>query len=137
MLSAFGVFNASILIIDDKEANVLLLERMLRGAGYAAITSTMDPHVMCDLHRQNRYDLILLDLQMPAMDGFQVMADLKGIERDGYLPVMVIIAQPQHKLHALQFGAKDFISKPFELPEVLMRTSLEIRLLLPENTIAQ
>lgn len=47
MLSAFGVFNASILIIDDKEANVLLLERMLRGAGYTAITSTMDPHARC------------------------------------------------------------------------------------------
>ncbi len=131
MLTASDVFNASILIVDDKEANVLLLERMLRGAGYAHLSSTMDPHVVCDLHRQNRYDLILLDLQMPAMDGFQVLEGLKQIEADGYLPVMVITAQPQHKLRALQFGAKDFISKPFELPEVLMRISnmLEVRLL--------
>ena len=131
MLSTSDLFNASILIADDKEANVLLLERMLRSAGYAAISSTMDPHAVCDLHRQNRYDLILLDLQMPAMDGFQVMENLKEIEEDGYLPVMVITAQPQHKLRALQFGAKDFISKPFELPEVLMRISnmLEVRLL--------
>ncbi len=131
MLTASDTFNASILIVDDKGANVLLLERMLRGAGYATITSTMDPHAVCDLHRQNRYDLILLDLQMPAMDGFQVMEGLKEMEVDGYLPVMVITAQPQHKLRALQFGAKDFISKPFELPEVLMRISnmLEVRLL--------
>ena len=131
MLTASDVLNASILIVDDKEANVLLLERMLRGAGYAALSSTMDPHAVCDLHRHNRYDLILLDLQMPAMDGFQVLEGLKQIEEDGYLPVMVITAQPQHKLRALQFGAKDFISKPFELPEVLMRISnmLEVRLL--------
>jgi diguanylate cyclase (GGDEF)-like protein len=131
MFTASDLLNASILIVDDKEANVLLLERMLRGAGYVALSSTMDPHTVCDLHRENRYDLILLDLQMPAMDGFQVLEGLKQIEEDGYLPVMVITAQPQHKLRALQFGAKDFISKPFELPEVLMRISnmLEVRLL--------
>jgi CheY-like chemotaxis protein len=82
------------------EANVLLLERMLRGAGYAAITSTQDPHAVCALHSKNRYDLILLDLQMPGMDGFEVMEGLKESETDGYLPVLVIAAQPSHKLRA-------------------------------------
>ncbi len=53
---------------------------------------------VCDLHRKNRYSLILLDLQMPGMDGFQVMEGLKEIEEDGYLPVLVITAQPDHKL---------------------------------------
>ena len=97
----------------------------------SSITSTMDPGEVCELHRKNRYDLILLDLQMPGMDGFQVMEGLKEIEPDGYLPVLVITAQPGHKLRALQAGAKDFISKPFELAEVLARVHnmLEVRLL--------
>jgi adenylate cyclase len=75
--------------------------------------------------------LILLDLHMPGMDGFQVMESLKGIETGGYLPVLVITAQPDHKLRALKAGAKDFISKPFDLAEVLLRVynMLEVRLL--------
>jgi putative two-component system response regulator len=91
----------------------------------------MDPGEVCELHLKNRYDLILLDLQMPAMDGFQVIEGLKKIELDGYLPVLVITAQPSHKLRALQVGAKDFISKPLEQAEVLARVHnmLEVRLL--------
>ncbi|WP_436394972.1 putative bifunctional diguanylate cyclase/phosphodiesterase [Acidithiobacillus ferriphilus] len=135
MPSASDILNASLLIVDDKEANVLLLERMLRGAGYASIASTTVSHAVCELHRKNRYDLILLDLQMPGMDGFRVMECLKAIELDGYLPVLVITAQPEHQLRALQAGAKDFISKPFDLPEVLMRirNMLEVRLLHRES----
>ena len=131
MINPSDIFNANILIVDDKEINVLLLDRMLSGAGYVSITSTVDPGGVCELHLKNRYDLILLDLQMPGMDGFQVMEGLKEIEPDGYLPVLVITAQPDHKLHALRAGAKDFISKPFELAEVLARVHnmLEVRLL--------
>ena len=68
---------------------------------------------------------------MPGMDGFQVMEGLKDIEKDDYLPVLVITAQPGHKLRALQAGAKDFVSKPFDLAEVLtrVRNMLEVRLL--------
>ncbi|WP_340121209.1 GGDEF/EAL domain-containing response regulator [Methylobacter svalbardensis] len=131
MTSASDIFNASILIVDDKEANVLLLERILHDAGYTSITSTMDSLTVCELYRKNRYDLILLDLQMPVMDGFQVMEGLKEIELDGYLPVLVITAEPNHKLRALQLGARDFISKPFDRVEVLTRlhNMLEVRLL--------
>ena len=118
MINASDILNASVLIVDDQESNVLLLEKMLRDAGYARIASTMDPHEVCELYRKNRYDLILLDLQMPGMDGFQVMEGLKAIETDSYLPVLVITAQPGHKLRALQAGAKDFISKPFDVIEV-------------------
>jgi CheY-like chemotaxis protein len=118
MISLSDILKASILIVDDQEANVSLLKRMLRGAGYVSIASTMHPHQACELHRQNRYFLILLDLQMPRMDGFQVMEELKEIETDGYLPILVITAQPDHKLRALQAGAKDFVSKPFDLAEV-------------------
>jgi diguanylate cyclase (GGDEF)-like protein len=126
-----AILAAGILIVDDREANVQLLEQMLRGAGYTRITTTRDPCAVCALHRDNHYDLILLDLQMPAMDGFQVMEALKEIETDGYLPVLAITAHPAHKLRALQGGAKDFVCKPFDLAEVLMRVHnmLEVRLL--------
>jgi putative two-component system response regulator len=131
MISSSDIYRGKILIVDDQEANVLLLERMLRGAGYVSIMTTMDPRAVRELYITNHYDLILLDLQMPGMDGFEVMWSLKEIEPDGYLPVVVITAQPDHKLHALKAGAKDFVSKPFELAEVLLRVynMLEVRLL--------
>jgi serine phosphatase RsbU (regulator of sigma subunit) len=131
MVSLADILNARILVVDDQEANVRLLEGMLRIAGYASIESTMDPREVCELHRKNRYSLILLDLQMPGMDGFQVMEGLKEIEEDGYLPVLVITAQPAHKLRALEAGAKDFVSKPFDLAELRARVHniLEVRLL--------
>jgi adenylate cyclase len=131
MLSPSAILNAKILVVDDQQTNVLLLERMLAGAGYASIDSTIDPLQVCELHRKNNYDLILLDLQMPGMDGFQVMEGLKAIEVDGYLPVLVLTAQAEHKLRALKSGARDFISKPFDLAEVSARVHnlLEVRLL--------
>ena len=131
MISSSDIYKASILIVDDQDANITLLEQTLRGAGYVSIASTRYPHGVCELHRQNRYSLILLDLHMPGLDGFGVMGELKAIETDGYLPVLVITAQPGHKLRALQAGAKDFVSKPFDLSEVLMRVYnlLEVRLL--------
>ena len=131
MLEATDFLNASLLIVDDQASNVLLLEQMLRAKGYLRVASTMDPKAVCALHQANRYDLILLDLQMPEMDGFEVMEGLKEIEAGGYLPVLVITAQPAHKLRALQSGAKDFISKPFDLVEVQTRihNMLEVRLL--------
>jgi PleD family two-component response regulator len=131
MISEQEILNASILIVDDQNANVQLLEQMLRDVGYASITSATDPYTVCALHRANRYDLILLDLLMPGMDGYQIMEELKEIETDDYLPIIVITAQPDHKLRALAAGAKDFISKPFNLMEVKMRihNMLEVRLL--------
>jgi len=130
MVNADAILDASILIVDDQEANVQLLEQMLNAVGYRCVTSTMDPHEVCALHGENHYDLILLDLLMPGMDGFQVMEDLKKIDTDNYLPVIVITAQPGHILRALNAGAKDFVTKPFNLAEVKMRihNMLEVRL---------
>lgn len=131
MISEQEILKASILIVDDQPSNVQLLGEMLHDAGYACIASTTDPFEVCDLHQKNHYDLILLDLLMPGMDGFQVMEDLKEIEMNGYLPVLVITAQPGHKLRALAAGAKDFVAKPFDLVEVQTRihNMLEVRLL--------
>lgn len=126
-----GIIEAKILIVDDNQTNVALLEVILRSAGYLCVATTTDSQTVCDLHAANSYDLILLDLQMPGMDGFEVMEGLKSIEQDGYLPVLVITAQPDLKLRALKAGAKDFISKPFDAAEVLTRVHnmLEVRLL--------
>ena len=131
MVSAPDILNASILIVDDQESNVSLLEQLLSEAGYTRVAATMNSQEVCALHRKNRYDLILLDLQMPDMDGFSVMEALKTNDADTYLPVIVLTAQPGHKLRALQAGAKDFISKPFDLVEVKTRihNMLEVRLL--------
>lgn len=131
MLNAADILNASILVVDDQEANVQLIEQLLGEAGYTRVTSTMRPQEVAALHRQNNYDLILLDLQMPGMDGFQVMESLKTDDADSYLPVIVLTAQPGHKLRALQAGAKEFISKPLDLVEVKTRihNMLEGRLL--------
>jgi CheY-like chemotaxis protein len=125
------ILSASILIVDDQKANVQLLEQLLGEAGYGRVSSTMNSRKVCALHRENDYDLILLDLQMPGMDGFQVMAGLNANESETYLPVIVFTAQQGHKVRALQCGAKDFICKPFDLIEVKTRihNMLEVRLL--------
>lgn len=131
MISAADILNANILIVDDQQANVLLLQQMLQEAGYTNISSTTDPFAVCALHRKSQYDLILLDLQMPGKDGFQVMEELGKIEAQAYLPVLVITAQPNHKLRALAAGARDFISKPFDMLEAKtrIRNMLEVRLM--------
>ena len=129
MVSSADILNARILVVDDKAANVRLLEGMLRVAGYTCVAATTNPHEVCELHGRNRYDLILLDLQMPGMDGFEVMEGLKKIEEGGYLPVLVITAQPDLKLRALEAGAKDFVGKPFDMAELRARVYniLEVR----------
>ncbi|PZO13417.1 MAG: response regulator [Burkholderiales bacterium] len=131
MITASEFLGASILVVDDQESNVRMLQRLLSDAGYRQVTATMLPAEVCALHRLHDFDLILLDLQMPGMDGFQVMEGLKTIDRDPYLPVIVLTAQPGHKLRALNAGAKDFISKPLDLTEVhtRIRNMLEVRLL--------
>jgi PAS domain S-box-containing protein len=130
-VSESDILNASILVVDDQENNIDLLMQLLGDAGHTHVTWTMNPREVCALHRKNRYDLILLDLQMPGMDGFQVIEALKTNDADGYLPVLVITAQPGHKLRALHAGARDFMSKPFDLAEVSarIRNMLEVRLL--------
>jgi len=131
IISESEILRASILIVDDREANIMLLENLLLDTGYSCVASTKDAREVSSLHAENDYDLILLDLQMPDMDGFQVMEALMANNRDGYLPVLVITAQPDLKQRALQSGARDFISKPFELFEVKtrVRNILEMRLL--------
>ena len=134
MPSREDILSAKILVVDDAPDNIELMEAILHDEGYTSVSSTMLPDQVCPLHRQHDYDLILLDLQMPGLNGFQVMKGLKEIEHDGYLPVLALTAQPSFKIAALEAGARDFISKPFDLLEVHKRihNMLEVRLLYRE-----
>jgi PAS domain S-box-containing protein len=127
-----SVLDARILIVDDREADARLVESMLAGAGFSRVTSASDPFTVCELHREHRYDLVILDVLMPGMDGFEVMEGLKAIDPDGYLPVIVVTAEPDHMKRALDAGAKDFIGKPIRMIELLarVRNVLQIGLLL-------
>lgn len=138
MISAADILAARILIVDDDADAVRTLEQALTGAGYSAVTTTTDPCAARQLHQQNDYDLILLDVQMPGMNGFQVMESLKEFERDGYLPVLALTAEPGHRTEALRYGAKDFLRKPFDVEELLLRVRnmVEVRLLYKESAAA-
>jgi putative two-component system response regulator len=127
------LLSARILIVDDQDANVLLLEKILQGAGHPNVLSTTDPRQVIDLYRAFHPDILLLDLHMPHLDGFEVMALLRAALREDYLPILVLtadITQPA-RLKALQSGAKDFLTKPFDQVEVVnrIRNILEVRLL--------
>lgn len=124
MPAPVDVHLARILIVDDQESNVRLLEFALRRAGYVAVTSTTDPLDVCALHRWNRYDLILLDLQMPRMSGFEVMDALARVEGGERVSILVLSADPAQNVQALEAGATAFLSKPFVLAEVILAVGL-------------
>lgn len=126
-----AILKSRILIVDDQAAHVHLLERLLQDNDYVNVSSTLHSREVGALHREHRYDLILLDLQMPVLDGFGVMEELRSDAGNSCLPVIALTAQPMHKLRALQAGARDFINKPFETVEVALRIHhmLEVRLL--------
>lgn len=126
--------NRRILIVDDVADNVQLLERILTRAGYTNLVSTTDPRQVMPLFAESEPDLILLDLQMPHLDGFAIMEQLGGVIPEGnYLPILVLTANitPEAKRQALSAGAKDFLTKPFDRTEVLLR----IRNLLQTRTL--
>lgn len=130
-----NLFEAEILIVDDERPNILLLERLLKASGYSRIRGTDDPRLVRDLLDERDADIVLLDLRMPYMDGFQVMEQIRsmvGVD-DDYLPVLMLTAEqdPRVKLRALESGATDFLVKPFDRAEVAsrVRNILQVRLL--------
>ncbi len=135
MITLDDIHAAAILIVDDQSVNVQLLEYLLTNTGYTNVSSTTDSRTVADLHRANHYDLIILDLHMPHMNGFDVMEALKPMETEAYLPVLVVTAEPDKKVAALEAGARDFVGKPFDPVEVLtrIRNMLEVRLMHRES----
>ena len=127
------ILQASIFIVDDVEANVILLEKILQREGYSNIDSTTDSRLARDMYAAKRYDLVLLDIRMPHVDGFEVMRQIDEISGDDYAPILVLTAQTdmETRLKALEAGAKDFLNKPVDRAEALnrIRNMLEVRLL--------
>ena len=134
MIDATDILAARILVVDDDPDAASTLAQVLTLHGYSGVATTTDPRAVHGLHRANDYDLILLDLQMPNMDGFAVMEGLREFERDGYLPVLAITGEPGHRMPALKLGAKDFLRKPVDPEELLLRVRnmIEVRLLYKE-----
>lgn len=133
MLDPKALLKSKILIVDDEPANVLLLEQMMIQAGYENLHSTYDPKQSITLFSQIQPDIVLLDLNMPGMNGFEVMEQLKLVDPESMVPILVLTALKDEdtKLQALRSGAKDFLSKPFDLTEASLRIKnlLEMRLL--------
>jgi putative two-component system response regulator len=123
MISQQQCQKATILIVDDQMTNILLLESILQNAGYTNIHSTQDPTEVVTFVKKLNPDLICLDIRMPQMNGFQIMGQLKIIQKDTYLPILVLTAEEDRetRLRALDSGGKDFLHKPFDKIEVIMR----------------
>src|SRR5271165_416739 len=128
------MIHCRILVVDDEPANVHLLDRFLKEAGFNNIRTTSDSREALRIYREQQPDIVLLDLLMPFLDGFAVMKQLREeMEPGTYVPILVLTADitNQTKQRALSSGAKDFLTKPLDLSEVLLRIRnlLQTRLL--------
>jgi putative two-component system response regulator len=127
------ILQSKILIVDDQQPNILLLEKILELEGYTNLHSSSDPREVVPRHQEHHYDLILLDIRMPYLDGFQVMEQVDAMFHCDYLPIIVLTAQMdvETRIRALEAGAQDFLTKPFHQLEVLhrIRNYLEVRTL--------
>lgn len=137
MLTESKILNAKILIVDDEILSIKLLQNILEKAGYKNIFSTTDPREVLGLYKDIDPDLVALDLNMPHLTGFEVMAQLKQLENDSYLPILVISSAEalNDRFRALESGAKDFLNKPYDRREALLRIHniIQVRLLHQES----
>lgn len=127
------ILSAKILIIDDQQVNARLLEEILRKAGFKNITSITDSRDAQAIYTTLKPHAVVLDIDMPYVDGFQIISQLKKIEGDDYLPVLMLTQMGDNDLRflALESGARDYLNKPFDHIEVLLRIRnlIEVHLL--------
>jgi DNA-binding response OmpR family regulator len=133
MITAEKIRNAKILIIDDEPANIMVLEETLKQSGHTAIKTTTDPREALATFKEYQPDLVLLDLNMPHLNGFQVLELIKQVDPENNVPIMILTAQIDQstRLQALDSGVREFLTKPFDILEVSLRirNMLEMRLL--------
>lgn len=113
--------DGQILVVDDEEKSADTLERVLRSAGYTRVTSTSDPRKVLALFSDANPDLLILDIHMPHLDGFAVMRQIQSRKAPGFLPILVITGDSESKAQALGAGAADFLEKPYDATEVVLR----------------
>jgi len=121
MIEPNDLQRARILIVDDCADSAGLLAELLALNGYHCLHRTADAAVVCDLHEVNDYDLILLDLHMPFISGLKIMAQMRKLAPDSLLPVIVLTGDDNLRLPALEAGAYDFIAKPFDASDLMVR----------------
>ena len=121
--------DATVLIVDDQPSNVALLEKILTRSGFSDLVSTSDSRSVENLVRLKRPDLLLLDLQMPHLDGFDVMKMLAAVPEAEGMPIIVLTADVtrQAKHSSLSMGASDFLTKPFDPIEVMLRIKNQLQ----------
>ena len=134
MLTPQEITKGRILVVDDAESHVLLLRKILKGAGYLSVATTTNPEEAVDLYKEFQPELVVLDLHMQPIDGFQILDQLKAVEpADSYVPALMMTAlnDPDVLNRALERGARDFLNKPFDRVEALtrIRNMIEVRLL--------
>jgi putative two-component system response regulator len=131
------VTKGRILLIDDQESQILLMRKVLKAAGYESVATTTDPTEAVGLYTEFQPDLVILDNKMKPIDGFQVLAQLKAIEKSSYVPVLMMTASddPEILSRALREGARDFLRKPFDRSEALARIGSMLELRLMHNQI--
>ncbi|MFH1283448.1 MAG: HD domain-containing phosphohydrolase [bacterium] len=133
MIDIEEILNARILLIDDQEENVFLLTTLLESKGYKNIKSITDSRKAIETYKNFCPDLLILDLEMPIVNGFDIMNEIQKIEENSYCPILILTAKQdkESKIKALQMGAKGFITKPIDSTETLIhiQNMLEVRLL--------
>ena len=138
-INALSPENAHILIVDDEASNVLLLQRILDIASYKHVQSTQDPRQVITMFRQQAFDIVLLDLNMPHMDGYDVMEQLQAETGENMPMILMLTAQhsQEYRQRALDNGALDYVTKPFNAEELLSRIRNLIDVKLARNFIQQ
>ena len=141
MISEKMILNARILIIDDNQANVDLLEAIISTAGYTSVLAITDSREAQNIYKAYQPHLVLLDINMPYLDGYEVMELFKKIDQDSYIPILVLTAlqDDMTRIKALASGAQDFLTKPFNKLEALTRINnmLKIRLRSEERRVGK
>ena len=137
MISEKDILNARILILDDNQANTDLLEEIVSNAGYTSVLAITDSREVKNIYKAYQPHLVLLDINMPHLDGYEVMEIFKKIDQESYIPVLVLTALQDDKtrLKALASGAQDFLTKPFNKLEVLTRIHNMLRIRLLHNQV--
>lgn len=127
MLQTTEVSAAKILIVDDQKSNIRLLEQTLKRAGFADVVSTTEPRAVAALHQEHHFDLMLLDLQMPELNGLEVMQQLQEARRSNPVSILVLSADSTQMPAVFEAGADSFLGKPFRLPDVVERVQLMLK----------
>ena len=137
MISKKEILSARILIVDDNQMNVDLLEAIVSDAGYSSVLGITDPREAQNIYKAYKPHLVVLDINMPHLDGYEVMEQFKKIEKDSYIPVLVLTALQDDitRIHALASGAQDFLIKPFDKIEALTRIHNMLRIRLLHNQV--